>query len=306
MSYLMTIVDRYSRWIEAVPLTSITAADCAQALLRHWVSRYGSPQDITTDQGPQFTSVLWTELMALLGVKCLRTTSYHPQCNGMVERVHRVLKERLMSRSSRASDWMQNLPWVLLGMSSSTRDDSLVSPAHLLYGAPLRLPGEFFPPSRPSIATLGASDFVARLRDSIRDMTPFPADFHQGPLKTPAVPASLSACPAVFVRVDAVKRPLTPPYIGPFEVLQREAKTFTIKRSGKPWTVSIDRLKPFFPPVMSAPSSLPSSPTSAPSPPAAHRPQRSPSPAPAPAPAPTPDVVTRAGRVVRPPDRYSA
>ena len=81
-SYLLTIMDRFSRWLEAIPMTTVTAADCATALLRHWVSRYGVPQDITTDQGPQFTSSLWSELMKLLGIKALRTTSYHPQTNG--------------------------------------------------------------------------------------------------------------------------------------------------------------------------------------------------------------------------------
>ena len=128
-TYLLTIIDRYSRWLEAVPLASATATDCATALLRHWVSRFGVPRDITTDQGRQFTSTLWTELMSTLGIKALRTTSYHPQCNGMVERVHRVLKERLMSKSPQASDWMSNLPLVLLGIRSSTRDDSAISPA---------------------------------------------------------------------------------------------------------------------------------------------------------------------------------
>ena len=108
------------------------------------MSRFGAPQDITTDQGPQFTSALWAELMSLLGVKALRTTSYHPQCNGMVERIHRVLKERLMSRSACAADWMLNLPLVLLGLRAATREDAPLSPAHLVYGCPLRLPGDFF------------------------------------------------------------------------------------------------------------------------------------------------------------------
>ena len=164
--YLMTVIDRYSRWLEAIPLASATASDCALALLRHWISRYGTPQDITTDQGPQFTSVLWTELMALLGIIALRSTSYHPQCNGMVERVHRVLKERLMSRSPRASDWMANLPFVLLGI----RDDSAISPAHLIFGSPLRLPGEFFPPCRSD--SVPTSDFVTQLQSSIRNSVP--------------------------------------------------------------------------------------------------------------------------------------
>ena len=201
-TYLLTILDRYSRWLEAVPLTSITAVDCAQALLRAWVSRFGVPQDVTTDQGAQFTSALWSELMATLGVKALRTTSYHPQSNGMVERIHCVLKERLMSLSPRASDWMTNLPMVLLGIRTATRDDSLISPAHLTYGAPLRLPGEFVAPSSLPASDLGTSDFARRLRQSLRDMAPFSADFHRstGSGDSLAVPSSLSSCPAVFVR----------------------------------------------------------------------------------------------------------
>ena len=302
--YLLTIIDRYSRWLEAVPLAAATAVDCAKALIRSWISRFGTPQDITTDQGPQFTSALWSELMSALGVKTLRTTSYHPQCNGMVERVHRVLKERLMSLSASPSDWMTHLPMVLLGLRSSTRDDSAISPAHLVYGGPLRLPGEFFTASvPPPTATLRTSDFVLQLQSSLRSFTPFSADFHGGQCKT-AIPPTLATCPAVFVRVDAVKRPLTPPYTGPYEVIDRSDKTFVLLRAGKPWTVSVDRLKPFFSPVMSAPLTsvsqcMPSLAPSSSVPPAAPSPQPPGSPSPGP-------LTTRYGRRVRQPDRFVA
>ena len=308
-TYLLTIIDRYSRWLEAIPLSSVTAVDCARALLRGWISRFGVPQDITTDQGPQFTSVLWTELMASLGVKALRTTSYHPQSNGMVERVHRVLKERLMSRSPRASDWMTNLPFVLLGIRSSSRDGSAISPAHLTYGGPLRLPGEFF--STSSGASISASDFVQQLQTSLRGMAPFSADFHQGQRSAlSTVPAVLATCSAVFVRVDSVKRPLTPPYSGPYEVLGRAAKTFVLLRAGKRWTVSVDRLKPFFPTEMSAQTPpLSSAPLSAAAlvPPAALPPAAPPTFSPtSPSVSSPPSAPTsRFGRKLRPPDRYS-
>ena len=59
MRYLFTIVDRFSRWLEAVPLPTMTAADCARALVHHWVARFGVPSDVTTDQCRQFTSDLW-------------------------------------------------------------------------------------------------------------------------------------------------------------------------------------------------------------------------------------------------------
>ena len=215
-----------------------------------------------------------------------------------------------MSLSPCSSDWMTNLPMVLLGIRSSTRDDSLVSPAHLTYGAPLRLPGEFVAPSTAPVPSPSA--FAQQLRQSLRDMSPFAAEFHHGVRGAPeAVPSSLSSCPAVFVRVDAVKRPLTPPYSGPFEVLERTAKTFVLLRGDKPWTVSVDRLKPYFSADMSAPQSASTSdvslsPSASFSPPAAPA-QRAPPPAatPAPAPAPAP-LTTRAGRTIRPPLRYSA
>ena len=72
--YLFTMIDRYTRWIEAVPLVTMTAEECAKALLRSWISRFGVPGDITTDQGRQFTSALWAEMNTMLGIKSLRTT----------------------------------------------------------------------------------------------------------------------------------------------------------------------------------------------------------------------------------------
>ena len=242
-----------------------------------------------------------------------------------------------MSRSPVASDWMKNLPMVLLGIRSSTRDDTAVSPAHLVLGSPLRLPGEFFP--HGSGVPVNTSEFVTQLQHTIRGLLPFPADFHVGGKCAAPVPPSLSSCPSVFVRVDAVKRPLTPPYVGPFEVLERKEKTFILLKSGKPWTVSIDRLKPCFPPVLSAPLQTP---PSAPVPPAATTPQPPPPPAAPTTPQlssspsmstpssfssspassspeasasrhrsssestlPPQRVTTRFGRSVRPPDRYS-
>ena len=103
-TYLFTIIDRTSRWPEAVPLASITAADCARALFAGWVSRFGVPATITSDRGAQFTSALWAGLCSLLNIQHSPTTAYHPQSNGLVERFHRRLKDALLSRAA-AADW---------------------------------------------------------------------------------------------------------------------------------------------------------------------------------------------------------
>ncbi len=119
-TYLFTIIDRTSRWPEAIPLSSITTADCARALFAGWVSRFGVPATITSNRGVQFTSALCAGLRSLLNIQhSLMTAAYHPQSNGLVERFHRRLKYALRSRAA-AADWHDHLPWVMLGIGASS------------------------------------------------------------------------------------------------------------------------------------------------------------------------------------------
>ena len=102
--YLLTCVDRFTRWPEAIPLVDIRADTVADALFSGWIARFGtlSPlyHTITTDRGAQFESKLWDGLCNQFGIVRNRTTSYHPQSNGMVERFHRQLKAAIMAHTN--------------------------------------------------------------------------------------------------------------------------------------------------------------------------------------------------------------
>ena len=169
-TYLLTSVDRFTRWPEAFPLSHITAEAVAQAFLSGWISRFGVPSTIVTDRGRQFESDLWHTLMSLLGSKRAHTMAYHPQTNGMVERFHRQLKAALKAQPNPHS-WMDALPLVLLGIRTSLKEDTSATAAEMVYGTTLRLPGEFFNPS-PVTSVPDPSNYVSRLRASVQHIHP--------------------------------------------------------------------------------------------------------------------------------------
>lgn len=143
--YCVTIIDHFSSWPEAIPVADITAETVAQSIYSNWISRFGVPAKITTDQGRQFESQLFNELARLLGIKKLRTTVYHPQANGKIERWHRSLKNALKCHLlSTTTSWVQALPRALLGLRNAVNNDIGHSPSQIVYGQSLRLPADFF------------------------------------------------------------------------------------------------------------------------------------------------------------------
>lgn len=132
--YICTFVDRARRWMEAVPMSETTTEKVAQVFFNVWVSRFGVPLRVTTDRGPQFRSDLFIEFCSLLGASHIQTTGYHPQANGLVERMHRVLKSALKCHESA---WPTALPVVLYGLQSAPVPDSDVTCAELVYGRTL-------------------------------------------------------------------------------------------------------------------------------------------------------------------------
>lgn len=93
--FLLTIIDNYSKWVEAVPLCHIDANSVAKAFVNHWVYRWGPPVVLHSDRGTQFESVVMESVCKILGTKKSRTTAYRPEGNGSLERFHRCLKDRL-------------------------------------------------------------------------------------------------------------------------------------------------------------------------------------------------------------------
>ena len=111
-NYILTIIDRNTRWAEAFPLRTITTETIVDHFVNHWIARFGIPKRIITDQGRQFESDLFKSLTKHLGIQKIRTTAFHPQANGLVERFHRTLKNSLCALAAN-SDWSEKPSWDL-------------------------------------------------------------------------------------------------------------------------------------------------------------------------------------------------
>jgi cleavage and polyadenylation specificity factor subunit 1 len=220
-TYCLTAVDRFTRWPEAIPIPNITAETVARALLIGWISSFGCSQTIITDQRCQFESQLFYSIAILCGIQLSRTTAYHPAANGLVECFHRTLKAAIMCHADQ--HWTEALPLVLLGIRSSFKADLYASSAELVYGEPLRIPGQFLTqtthPVEPTHLITQLRQHMARLRSVIATRHARPETF---------VYKDLYNCTNVFLRQDTTRQALEPPYSGPYQVISRKEKTLRL------------------------------------------------------------------------------
>lgn len=147
--YCLTVIDRFSRFPIAVPMKNVLAATVADIFFREWFCLFGTPRFISSDRGSQFESDIFDYLATIMGVQRIRTTAYHPASNGFVERWHRTLKAALMCNNS--IPWVDALPAALLGLRIAFKHDLQASPAEMLFGTTLRVPGDFFFRIRPKL-----------------------------------------------------------------------------------------------------------------------------------------------------------
>ncbi|GFQ79249.1 retrovirus-related Pol polyprotein from transposon 412 [Trichonephila clavata] len=128
-----------------------------------------------------------------------------------------------------------------MGFRATWKEDLQATTAEMIYGAPIRLPGEFLCPSKQSANPI---TFVGRLRESMQRLSP-PTTRHHGQ-HTIFVIKDLATCSHVFLRADSPRKGLQPPYEGHYKVFDRTKKVFRFLRHGKEVPVSIDRLNPAY------------------------------------------------------------
>ena len=138
--YVLVLCDYATRYPEAIPLKNTDAETVAEELLALF-SRVGIPNEILTDQGSNFQSQLLKELYRLLRVDAIRTSPYHPQTDGLVERFNQTLKAMLKKTASEeGKDWDKLIPFLLFAYREVPQESTGYSHFELLYGRGVRGP----------------------------------------------------------------------------------------------------------------------------------------------------------------------
>lgn len=138
--YILVLCDYATRYPEAVPLRSIDAEHVAEELIKIF-ARVGVPEEILTDQGSNFMSKLLAELYSLLHIHSIRTSPYHPQTDGLVERFNKTLKSMLRKAvDTEGKNWDKLIPYLLFAYREVPQASTGFSPFELVYGRNVRGP----------------------------------------------------------------------------------------------------------------------------------------------------------------------
>ena len=172
--YILVICDYATRYPEAFPLRNTKSRQVANSLIQLF-SRVGIPREIITDQGTNFNSRFMKQVYSLLGIRGIRTTPYHPQTDGMVERFNQTLKAMLRKFvSDTGANWDQWLPYLLFAYREVSQASTSYSPFELLYGrqvrGPLDLLRDRWMGENPQPPT-NIVDYVLKMRDKLEELS---------------------------------------------------------------------------------------------------------------------------------------
>uniref|UniRef100_A0A1I8I0V4 Integrase catalytic domain-containing protein n=2 Tax=Macrostomum lignano TaxID=282301 RepID=A0A1I8I0V4_9PLAT len=151
MRYLLVLIDRFTSFVEIVPVPDVSAGTTALAILTEWVVRYGTMEQIVSDNGTAFINATVAELTRILEIDMVRITARRPQANGKAERAIQTIKTKVRAVcADRRIGWPLAAKLVGLSIRTTESESTGFTPAKLFFGRELDIPLDlqYNPPPR--------------------------------------------------------------------------------------------------------------------------------------------------------------
>ena len=223
-NFLVVMLDHFSGYPEVLATQQVTSRTIIKWLHEQF-SRFGNPDRLLSDNGPQFVSEEFEEFLRNRDIQHLRTPIYNPESNGKTERFNRFLKYGLQAYSESTTEWKTAIEELLAHYRATSPKPGLESPAEIFLGRKIRLPFEIV--KRPQIASTPPS----RLKDENEEM---PHLLCRGPYRVGDM--------VMYKRPKILKG--QPPYSQPIPVVEVLGKWTYRLKNGSIWNAR--KLKRFY------------------------------------------------------------
>ena len=158
---VLMMIDHFSKYCVAVPVKAFTAAEAANAIWYHWVQLCGIPDVIHSDKGSHFENALMQELLLQMGCVKTHTSGYHPQGNGLVERLNKTIVKCLSLASAKDQrEWPSHLIKVTMSYNMMKQESTGFSPYRLMYGREAKTPLSLLFPAMQRAKPVPAHEYV--------------------------------------------------------------------------------------------------------------------------------------------------
>ncbi|GBM48138.1 Uncharacterized protein K02A2.6 [Araneus ventricosus] len=162
-NFFLTIIDHYSRYLEAYPLQNITSGTIINCLDKYFAN-FGLPKFFITDNATNFISNEMVEILDRLNIQHRKSSIYYPMANGLLERAHRTMKESLASMCESTFQWSEKLLFFKLYYNNLIHFVTKFAPAEIFFGRKQNLPiDSFFDP----VTAENESKYVKNIRNNM-------------------------------------------------------------------------------------------------------------------------------------------
>ena len=257
--YILTLIDYSTRWVEATALKSTVSSVVAEELLNMF-SRLGIPKILVSDGGPQFTSKTMEEVLGLVGICHQVTSPYHPEANGLCEKMNGTIKAMLRRLAhDNENSWDRLLQYVLFAYREVPQETTGFSPFELVYGrearGPVALVKDLWLNTQELPEAKSAFCYVWDLKKKIQHSCELACERTQTQTERSKARYDKKAKPRSFCKDDQVllllpttSNKLTSQWKGPYKVLEKcNDVDYIIDINGKGKKYHINTLQEFVP-----------------------------------------------------------